>query len=325
MSDPQYNTKSLKTKAWFVIVNPTAAGGKGKNIWSKIKKELIIQKIECNFYFSEYEQHTILLAKNAVNEGYRKLLGVGGDGTLNEIVNGIFQNEKNVSSRDITIACIPMGTGNDWIKSHGISNRYREAIGQVKNGKTVLQDIGKISVITGHGNLVHFYYLNIAGIGFNASVVNNTKLISRKVFTTKYNYLLALVMSLIGYKVVNVEMMAGNLIPEKKIAAFAINIGICKYNGGGMMMVPHARYDDGLLSLTVVKEISRLKVIRNFFKLLDGSFIRKREVETLNTAKVTISARNAFGIEMDGEFVGKSKLITLENLGKKLSVVTGNI
>ncbi|MDN5216715.1 diacylglycerol kinase family lipid kinase [Fulvivirgaceae bacterium BMA12] len=325
LSDPQYNTKSLKTKAWLVIVNPAAAGGKGKNIWPRIKKELIIQKIEFNFYFSEYAQHTILLAKNAVEKGCRKLLGVGGDGTLNEMVNGIFQNEENVDSRDVTIACIPVGTGNDWTKSHGIGNSYREAIGHVKKNRVVLQDIGKVSMTRGNGDLARYYYLNIAGIGFNASVVKNTKLISAKLFQSKYNYLLALVMSLIGYKVATVAMTTDDMLTDKQIVAFAINIGICRYNGGGMMMVPHARYDDGLLSLTVVKKINRLKIIRNFFRLFDGSFIRKKEVETLNTPKVTISADSPVGVEMDGELAGKSKLITFENLEKKLSVVTGNI
>ncbi len=325
LSDPQYNTKSLKTKAWFVIVNPTAAGGKGKNIWPRIKKELIIQKIEFNFCFSEYAQHTILLAKNAVNKGCRKLLGVGGDGTLNEMVNGIFQNEENVDSQDITVACIPVGTGNDWTRSHDISNSYRKAINHIKKNRVVLQDIGKVSMATEHGGLSRYYYLNIAGIGFNASVVKNTKLISAKLFQTKYNYLLALVVSLIGYQATPVTMTTDDMLNKKKISAFAINIGICRYNGGGMMIVPHARYDDGLLSLTVIKKINRLKVIRNFFRLFDGSFIGEKEVETLNAPKVTISADSPVGVEMDGELAGESKLITFENLGKKLGVVTGNI
>ena len=299
-----------------------AASGRGKNIWPKIKKELAIQKIEFNFCFSDYEQHTILLTKEALQEGYRQILGVGGDGTLNEIVNGIFGNGGAVDPGDVTIAVIPAGTGNDWIKSHRISHRYKEAIENLQANRTLLQDIGRINMVTATGKLTR-YYLNIAGVGFNAAVVKNTRLISKKAFQGRYNYLLALIISLVGYKPVDLEITTDH-VERWKLSVFALNIAICKFNGGGMMIAPHARYDDGLLSLTVVKKIGRLKVIRNFFRLFDGSFIEDKKIETLDTQKIALSAGDAFGVEMDGELLGETKLITFENLPGKLRVISGN-
>lgn len=322
MPTPQYNTKTLKTKTWFVIVNPAAASGRAKVIWPKIKKELTIQKIEFNFCFSDYQQHTIALTKEALQKGYRKILGVGGDGTLNEIVNGIFGTENTADPADVTVAIIPTGTGNDWIRSHQISSGYKEAIKKLRANSTVLQDIGKISMITGMGELTQ-YYLNIAGVGFNASVVKNTRLISKRAFRSRYNYLLALLMSLIGYKPVDLEITTDHTT-GLKLSVFAIGIAICRFNGGGIMMAPHARYDDGLLSLTIIKKITRLKVIRNFFRLFDGSFIENKEIETLDTQRIAISSGDAFGVEMDGELLGETKLITFENLSGKLWVVSGN-
>ena len=322
MSSHQYNTKTLKTEIWFVIVNPVAAGGRGKYIWPKIKKELLFQKIEFNFCFSDYERHTILLTKNALQKGYRKILGVGGDGTLNEIVNGIFGNGDATDPGNVTVAVIPAGTGNDWIRSHHISKKYRKAIENLQTNRTLLQDIGKINMITERGQLTH-YYLNIAGVGFNASVVKNTRLISQKAFQSRYNYLLALIMSLFGYKPVDL-VITTDQSDELKLSVFAMSIAICKFNGGGMMIAPHAKYDDGLLSLTVVRKISKMKVIRNFFKLFDGSFIKNKEIETLNTQKISVAADDAFGVEMDGELLGETKLVTFENLSGKLRVISGN-
>ena len=299
----------------------------GKNIWPKIKKELLLQKIEFDFCFSDYEQHTILLTKQALERGYRKLIGVGGDGTLNEICNGLFGGENNCHPGEVTVAVIPAGTGNDWIRSHQINKRYKKAIQSLRADKRLLQDIGKISMMTGKGEVTH-YYLNIAGIGFNASVVKNTRLISGKLLRSRYNYLLALIMSLIGYKPVELVITTdpSDSSPSRNIRwpVFAMSIAICKFNGGGMMMAPHAKYDDGLLSLTVVKKISKLKVIRNFFKLFDGSFVKNKEVKTLNTRKLSVTSAQEFGVEMDGELLGETKLVKFENLSGKLRVISGN-
>ena len=322
MSSHQYNTKSLKTKTWFVIVNPVAAGGRVRNRWRKIKKELLIQEIEFDFCFSNYERHTILLTKNALQNGYRKILGVGGDGTLNEIVNGIFGHETIPDPSEVTVGVIPAGTGNDWIRSHNISKQYKEAIKNLRTNRTLLQDIGKISMTTEKGAFTH-YYLNIAGIGFNASVVKNTRLISGKSFHGQYYYLLAMIISLIRYRPVDLVIDTG-VSDEWRLSVFAMSIAICKFNGGGMMMAPHARYDDGLLSLTVVGKINKLNVIRNFFKLFDGSFINNKEVKIVNTQKLSVVAPESFGVEMDGELLGETKLITFENLSGKLRVISGN-
>ena len=97
-------------------------------------------------------------------------------------------------------------------------------------------------------------------------------------------------------------------VDEKRLSVFAMSIAICKFNGGGMMIAPHAIYNDGLLSLTLVEKISRLKVLKNFFRLFDGSFVKNKEVKTFDTRKLSVAAKCSFGVEMGRRVVRRDKI-----------------
>ena len=104
-------------KKWFVIVNPTSGNGISKKIWPKIKKELKLQKFDFEVAFTEHEQHSKELVQNAINNNFYKIISVGGDGSLHNIVNGIF-NSTITNYKSIKLGVIPIGTGNDWVKSY---------------------------------------------------------------------------------------------------------------------------------------------------------------------------------------------------------------
>lgn len=303
----------------MVIVNPAAGAGYGKKVWPKIKDELIFQKIQFEYCIAEYEKHIVKIVGERITSGYKKFVGVGGDGTLNEIVNGIFQKTGANETGGFVIGVIPVGTGNDWIKTHGIRKNLKEAINYIKKDRSKHHDIGQI-IYQKDNEMLNTYYLNIAGIGFNAMVVKNTKTVSNLLFKGRYNYIVALIISLLKFKSSNLSVNIDQKIIDN--CYFTINVGVCKYNGGGMKTVPHASFNDGKLSLTLVEKISKLKVISNFFNLFNGSFIRNKEVTTISTDQVTISARTPFGVEMDGELLGETKLITFKNMSKAIRVVS---
>jgi diacylglycerol kinase family enzyme len=159
---------------WVVIVNPNAGNGKGRKDWEKISSGLRNHNITWSEHFTERKGHAITLSQEAIDSGYRKILCVGGDGTLNEIVNGAF-NQKTCQTKDITLGLIPVGTGNDWGRMFGIPLNYEGAVQIIKEEKTMLHDIGRIDYYNGLEKCIR-YFINIAGLGFESVVVKRTNI-----------------------------------------------------------------------------------------------------------------------------------------------------
>ena len=128
---------------WFVIVNPIAGSGRGLDDYPLISKLLRDNGIRCEAVFSEHKYHATELTVSAIEAGYRHIIVVGGDGTLHEVINGLFI-QRHVDAAEVTIAVIAVGTGNDWIRMYGIPRRYAEAIRAIKEGYTFLQDVAEV-------------------------------------------------------------------------------------------------------------------------------------------------------------------------------------
>ena len=134
---------------WFVIVNPVAGGGRGLDHFPQISRYLRDAQILCEPVFTEHKFHATELTVTAVNEGYRHIIVVGGDGTLHEVVNGLFIQQK-VCPDEVLLAVVAVGTGNDWVRTFGISNRYQDAVKAISEGYSFLQDVGVVSYEESH-------------------------------------------------------------------------------------------------------------------------------------------------------------------------------
>ena len=134
---------------WFVIVNPVAGGGRGLDHFPQISKLLRDAHIVCEPVFTEHKFHATELTVSAVKEGYRNIIVVGGDGTLHEVVNGLFIQQE-VCPDEVLLAVIAVGTGNDWVRTFGISNRYQDAVKAIGEGYSFLQDVGVVSYEESH-------------------------------------------------------------------------------------------------------------------------------------------------------------------------------
>ncbi|OQY08417.1 MAG: hypothetical protein B6I29_05495 [Marinitoga sp. 4572_148] len=132
-----------KMKDYFLIVNPHSSGSKAIKLWPIIKEHLKNEGFDFDYSLTEGRMHAYQLTIEAIKKGYRYIIGVGGDGTINEIVNGLF-NQTFVNPEEIVIGSIPTGTGNDWGKSIGIPNDYMEAIRVIKRNNVIIQDVGKV-------------------------------------------------------------------------------------------------------------------------------------------------------------------------------------
>jgi len=307
---------SISANKWMVIVNPNAGNGKGSKDWGIISGLLKSFDLDFEFCFTERRHHAIELTFEAVKSGYRKFIGVGGDGTMNEIVNGIFE-QSLVSTNEMTIAMIPVGTGNDWGRLFGIPGDYRSAVEIIRRGTTTLHDAGLLWYY--HGTLREKrYFINIAGLGFDALVVKRTNIQKDRGRVTKMAYMWNLLRSLISYRYTSTEACIDG---EKVINdTFTISLGIGKYSGGGMMQTPHAVYNDGLFDVTIIKRMRKGEIIRNLKRLYNGTVYDHPKILWYRGSKIKIDSDPLIHVEADGESLGHSP-IDFEIIQKSVNVV----
>jgi YegS/Rv2252/BmrU family lipid kinase len=287
-------------KEWLVIVNPNAGNGKGKKDWDNISALLKKEDLPFSVKFTEKKGHAIEFTNTSINEGFRKIITVGGDGTLNEVVNGVFSNH-SCSTKDISLALIPVGTGNDWGRMFGIHLDHEKAVRIIRENKLMLHDVGLVSYYDETG-IKQRYFINIAGLGFESVVVRRTNFQKDKGHGGKAIYFYNLLMSLLSYKNTKAEIV----IDGKKINAdvFSINVGNGKYCGGGMRQTPDALPDDGILDVTVINGMGKFEIIRNLKILYDGTILSHPKIDGYKCKNLKVSSDMKLYAEADGESLG---------------------
>jgi YegS/Rv2252/BmrU family lipid kinase len=288
---------------WLVILNPHAGSGRGQKDQPEIIRLLDKSELPYRLAVSDYPKHTIQLVVHAIADGYRKIIVAGGDGTLNEAVNGIF-SQTICSPEEIILGVIPVGTGNDWIKTFGIPNNYTAALEIILKGEVMQQDIGRIAYTENTVQKV-CYFANMAGFGFDALVAWKTNTLKNLGRTGISLYLQALGSSFWNYKIGKMHLILDNQILDEEI--FSVSVGIGKYNGGGMMQAPHAIPDNGLFQVTVIRKIGLFGILLNLTGLYSGEYIKDRRVSTHFASHVSISSYQLVAGEADGEILGENK------------------
>jgi YegS/Rv2252/BmrU family lipid kinase len=294
--------KEAINKPWLVVVNPNAGVGKGERDWQKISG--LFRKYDMDFeaVYTERRLHAMSLTVENIEKGFRKIIVVGGDGTMNEVVNGIFR-QKCVFTTDITLGMISVGTGNDWVKTFNIPTDYEEAIKIIKAEKTMLQDAGTVKYVNTTSEKVR-YFINMAGLGFDGLVAQKTNADKDLGRTNPFIYLKNLIASLFSYNSCQTTVIVDGYKVQDKI--FSIGIGIGQYNGGGMRQAPDALPDDGLFDLVLIKNISKWGVVANVRRLYNGTIKKHKQVETLVGKHILIESEVPVLLETDGESLGHS-------------------
>ena len=289
---------------WYAIANPTAGRGLVRKRWAALQERIAQALPVGEFALSEYKGHATELAQRAVERGYRKILAIGGDGTNHEVANGILMQQAAPSS-DITYALLPIGTGNDWIKTHGLPRSLDKALAVIQAGKTAFQDAGLIHYFK-DGQPQQRYFVNVAGLAYDGYIGKKSE--ERRYATrNRLFYLLLVVRCLFEYKLKR-AIVEGN---GRRIEDFfyTINLGICRYSGGGMQLAPHAVPDDGQFAVTTAGRISRLGVLVNTYRFYNGSIGEHPKVETFYATSLEVQAADGEPptlLEADGEFLGET-------------------
>jgi diacylglycerol kinase (ATP) len=285
---------------WFTIVNPNAGNGKGKKDWERISGLFAKENIQVIAKFTEKKGEAVQFTSEAIKTGFRKIISVGGDGTLNEVINGAFTQE-SCPTKDIVIGMIPVGTGNDWGRMFSIPLVYEGAVNVIRENKTMLHDIGVITYFNGNQQQRR-YFINIAGLGFEALVVNKTNKQKDKGRSNQAIYFYNLLSSLISYKNTKADITIDGRTYNCNI--FSVNVGNGRYCGGGMRQTPEAMPDDGLLDITVIKEMGRFEIIRSLKILYDGTILSHPKVDGYRSKYLKVTSESILYTEADGESLG---------------------
>jgi YegS/Rv2252/BmrU family lipid kinase len=285
---------------WYVIVNPNAGNGKGRKDWKRISDLFKKESILIEPVFTEHKGQAIEITTKAVTNGFRKIVTVGGDGTLHEVVNGLF-SQSICKPADVTLALIPVGTGNDWGRMFGIPTVYNGAVDVIRNNKQLLHDVGLVTYHSGKEEHSR-YFINIAGLGFESIVVKKTNKQKDRGRSNKAIYFYNLLTSLIAYRNTVATITTDGETSTSRI--FSLNVGNGRYCGGGMRQTPEAMPDDGLLDVTVLREMGRIEIIRNLKLLYDGSILSHPKVDGYRVKNLQVTSESLLYVEADGESLG---------------------
>ncbi len=289
---------------WLVVVNPNAGIRRAEREWPHIEKCLKDEGFLFDAFLTTQPEDAIEIVRKQVSLGYSRIIAVGGDGTFNEVANGIMQ-QKRIPSHEVLLAMITVGTGNDWGRMYNIPFDYKQAIQVIKNGKTFIQDACMVIYSSGI-KIKQRYLVNMAGIGFDAEVALKVNHMKEKGRGGKLSYFMNIFSTLIHYK----SRMAEVIIDQQKYphSIFSLNVGVCQFNGGGMKQLPHAVPNSGKLAITIIQQISKLKVLANVHRLFNGSFIQMPEVQTATATSIDITSDKNLYLEVDGESIGHTPL-----------------
>jgi YegS/Rv2252/BmrU family lipid kinase len=302
------------SNSWFIIANPIAGNRNFSKHWNEIQQLLNDKKIDFSYAFTQFSKHEIELVSAAIQQGFRNIISVGGDGTLHHVVNGVML-QRYVKTSDITIAVIPLGTGNDWVKTHKIPCNIKKAIEIIEQTKKIIQDIGVLET----ENKTISYFNNVAGLGYDGYIVHKLKTLKR---FGSIAYLLSGIAGLLFYKKSIFKITFNNKVIETN--CLMILFGICKFSAGGMQFTKDVDTSDGLLDITIAKNLNLFDLIYNIKKLYNGEIVHHRKIETYKTKEITVYAKNSKPfIQADGELIDTGK-ITVKIIKKAINFVVND-
>ena len=238
-----------------------------------------------------------MLAKEAALSGYKLVVAVGGDGTVNEVANGLVE----AAVPDVTLGIVSTGCGSDFIRSLGIPRDYRQACLRLANFHEVRIDVGLIEYQS-HGNPARRFFLNAAGLGLDGEVVETVRKNLRFCRGT-IPYVLGLLRALAAFHNKDVTLYIDDGSEDLRVCSVVIANGA--YFGSGMKVAPEADVSDGLFEVIVVGDIGKLELLRAFPRIYKGTHVTHPKVRMQRASQIRIESPDRVLIQADGELLGE--------------------
>ncbi len=307
---------SSKQTKYHFILNPVAGRGRAYKAIKKIRSLLREKNVNHTFSITSAPKHATQLAKDAQKD-YDVIVAIGGDGTVNEVMNGIINSQTK-------FGVIPLGSGNDFAKAVKMPHNLIDAIDIILGNKHIIADIGKVITHRLVDNKIEIYderyFINGIGIGFDASVAYESSKIKR--LRGLPLYISALFRALLKYKTLNFLVKLDELRLKSKYFLIAIGNGVSA--GGGFYLTPDAKLDDKRFDVCYVDPVGIFKILKIFPSVLKGLHGRYKEVNFTHARNIEVSSEQKFFVHADGEIVGNNvNSVEISLIPAAIQVITG--
>ncbi len=291
----------MKEKKYFVIYNPVAGKGKYRDKIEAVKTEFQRRGIAYNFYSTNSSSSALQLLKQKFNtERFSDILILGGDGTINQTVNAL----RGIMFSDFPVSVISMGTGNDTIKHIHKSLDFDYQLRTAFEGIPLPIDAGECN-----GSI----FLNGIGIGFDGKIVEVMASEGEK-YARYSSYMKTVIKNIATYKEKEIEVVLDD--QSRNFTIFLMTIAKGTTFGGGFLINPHARNNDGLLDICVINKVPLWMRLLYLPRMKNGGHKKLRQVEFYKSENVAVHENNALVAHMDGEFIGSPPFeITVKKSG----------
>jgi len=299
-----------------VIVNPVAGGHSTRREWPRIRKHLIDKGLSFDSVYTEGVGHAIELAKAAANTDYRYIIAVGGDGTVNEVVNGILSS---TGSHNTILGIVSAGSTCSFARSIGIPLDPIISCSLLTRQNRLSIDVGIVEYES-EGQHLHRFFVNEAGVGFSAAVVYAWKRLPNRLGSNITHTLRTIegLKSLFTYRNKKMKLRVGNNI--QTIYGCTVVVANGQYFADGMQVAPHAILDDGLLDIVIVGDVGKFELLKIWPTLYSGSHIIHHKIREEKIKTATIESDEQLLVEADGELLGEGP-VSFSVLPSALSIV----
>jgi diacylglycerol kinase (ATP) len=299
------------------VVNPASSNGKTRRRWPEIKNILDTRGFDYDFRWTGGPWEAAEITRDSLKEGFSVVVAVGGDGTLNEVVNGFFLVDEETRNRG-SLGVISMGTGSDFIRTVGIPRDIPGAVTRLAKGNRSLLDVGLARFSRADGSRGERYFLNVADVGMGGETalrVNSTS----KALGGFLSFLWGVIVSISLYK--NKEMtlvIDGEVTWQGRYVSVAMGNG--RFFGGGMKITPQAMPADGLLDVTILPDFSKPMLFWSLPKVYSGRHLDIEGVKYTRGSKIALTSPEVVLLETDGEMPGQLP-VEVEVLPRALQVI----
>jgi YegS/Rv2252/BmrU family lipid kinase len=288
------------SKNWFAIVNPASANGRTGKEWPRMQRFLAENNVNLDYALTHGPGEATILTRQALRD-YNKILAVGGDGTLNEVVNGFFENQ-SLTNPEASLAILSHGTGGDFLRTLNLKRGIPSFLEVLQRERVVPIDCGQVQYFGSHGTLQDRYFLNVADIGLGGETVARVNRHS-KFLGGKISFLFGSFVSILTYRNKHMKcILDGKVIVNERINSIMIANG--RYIGGGMMIAPNADLADGFFDVVILGDFSPLELLHHLPKIYQGKHLRVPGVTMYRGKKITIQSDTPGLLDLDGEQPG---------------------
>jgi diacylglycerol kinase (ATP) len=280
------------------LVNPASANGSTRSAWPEIAHRAAAAGLEGETHFSDRPGGIASAAERAAGADAKRIVVVGGDGSVNEAVNGLL---KVGAGKEVELAVIPRGTGTDFVRTFRIPAKLDAAIAVARDGAVRPIDAGQVSYRAWDGSEESAFFANVASAGMSGAVAMRANATS-KALGGKASFLWATLAVFARWTNTDVSVDVDD--EHREGSMLDVIVANCEWLGGGMHMTPDARPDDGLFDVLLIGDVTKRDLVQTLPKIYRGTHLPHPKAEELRGKAVRVDAETPLPIELDGEQPG---------------------